>query len=114
MMKRGRGEPTEQRRRGEWVATVAALLIVAAQLLALAHSHPTPGAPRFEPQTQAVAADDICGLCVLEFHAPFGIASTPALDQPLLEIVAAFRAETCTFASGSHSFFLTRAPPSLA
>jgi hypothetical protein len=114
MMKRGRGELTAQGCSRKWVASAAALLIVAAQLLALAHSHNTPGSPRFEPQAQTVAADDICGLCLLVFHAPLSLASKPALDQPRVETVAAFSAETYTFASGSHSFFLTRAPPSLA
>ncbi len=114
MMKRGRGELTERGRRGKWVASAAALLIVAAQLLALAHYHNTPGSPRFDPQPQTVAADDICGLCLLVFHAPLSLASTPAVERPRVETVAAFSAETHTFAAGSHSFFLTRAPPSLA
>jgi hypothetical protein len=92
--------------------TLAALVIVAAQLVALAHSHNRPGSPRFEPQT--VVAGDMCGLCLLVFHAPISLASTPALDQPRVETVAAFRGKTHTLALGSHSFFLTRAPPSLA
>jgi len=101
-------------RAGKIGATLAAVLIVGAQLLALAHSHNTSGPPHFAPQTQAVAAEDICGLCVLVFHAPLSLASTPAFERPRLEAIAAFCAETHSFASGSHSFFLTRAPPSLA
>jgi len=113
-MKSGSGERMGKGHGRKLGMTLAALLIVVAQLLALAHSHPTPGSPRFEPQAQTVAADDICGLCLLVFHAPLSLASTPALDQPRVETVAAFSAESYTFASGSHSFFLTRAPPSLA
>lgn len=101
-------------RRGKWGVTMAALLIVAAQLLALAHSHPASGPPGFATDTQAVAADDICGLCVLVFHAPLSRASTPALGQPRFELVIAPGAENHSFASSSHSFFLTRAPPAVA
>jgi hypothetical protein len=93
---------------------LAALLIVTAQLLAFAHSHPLPGSPRFASQTQAIAADNICGLCLLVLHAPLSLAATSAIKRPSLEVVPAILAETTTFSSGSHSFFLTRAPPSLA
>lgn len=113
-MKSGSRDRTVSGRSGKWVAALAAVLIVAAQSLALAHSHNTAGPPRFTPQAQTAAADDICGLCILAFHAPLSLASTPALERPRLEMVAAFSAETHTFALGSHSFFLTRAPPSQA
>jgi hypothetical protein len=99
---------------GKWVATLAAILIVAAQTVALAHSDTSSGPLRFTPQTQTVAADAVCGLCILAFHAPVSLAATPEVERPRLEIVAAFYAETHVFDSGSHSFFLTRAPPSWA
>jgi hypothetical protein len=101
-------------RSGKWVATLAAVLIVAAQSLALAHSHNSPDPSRFTPQTQTTAADAICGLCILAFHAPLNLAASPALERPRLETVASFFAETHSFAFGSHPFFLTRAPPSQA
>ena len=113
MMKRGRGEVTGRGGRGKWGVTLAALVIVAAQLLALAHSHSSSGAPRFAPPTQTAAAVDICGLCMLVLHAPLSLGSTPALDRPRSAMAVASGAQTLSFASSSHSFFLTRAPPAV-
>ena len=113
-MKLASKDRTAKGRGGKWVATLVAVLIVAAQTVALAHSDTTSGPLRFTPQTQTMAADAVCGLCILAFHAPVSLAATPEVERPRLEIVAAFSAETHSFALGSHSFFLTRAPPSWA
>jgi hypothetical protein len=100
-------------RRCRWVvASFAALLIVGAQLLALAHSHTRPG-PELNSPAQA-SVDSICGLCVLEFLAPLHLATTIAVERPRLVAMEPRPAAVQHFASGSHSFFLTRAPPSRA
>ena len=96
------------------IATLAIALLLGAQLLALAHSHNVAGRPSLAPPAQTVAAQDICGLCILVLHAPLSPVSPPSIDQPHLALVPALAADTQTFASGSHSFFLTRAPPSPA
>lgn len=93
------------------IASTAIALLLAAQLVALAHSHNVAGRPSLAPPAQTVAAQDICGLCILILHAPLSPVSTPAINQPHLDAVPALVAETDTFASSPHSFFLTRAPP---
>ena len=99
-------------RRGRWVASLAVLLILGAQLLALAHSHSRPG-PELSSQAQS-SVDSICGLCVLEFLAPLHLATTVAVEQPRFVVTEPRPAAVHRFAAGSHSFFLTRAPPSRA
>jgi hypothetical protein len=98
----------EQSRR--LLATLACVLILGAQLLALAHSHVRPG-PQLAPQTETSTTQDLCGLCVLVFHAPLSFASAPTVAPPRLRPVQTTLAEVAIHASGSHSFFLTRAPP---
>jgi hypothetical protein len=95
--------------RGQSVALLAAILIAAAQLLALAHSH--DHTLRFETQPQAAASADLCGLCVLVFHAPLSLSSAPEPGQPQGEFNPAPPAGGFSYVAGSHPFFLTRAPP---
>lgn len=100
--------------RGRWVATLAAVVIVGAQLLALAHSHSRSAAPQLTPCGQALVAADVCALCILAFHAPLSLAPTPAPARSVPAAPLTTGAETPTLASGSHAFVLTRAPPTAA
>ena len=93
------------------VALVAAALFFAAQLLALAHNHQGNPTRRFEAQSQVVADDALCALCLLAFHAPLNPSATPAIARPyaeprLVDCVIADRQVSISFSS-----YQTRAPP---
>jgi hypothetical protein len=92
-------------------ATLAAVLIVVAQTVALGHSHDS--ARRFVPQTQSAGSADICELCVLAFHTPVNPTDRPVVERPHLEKLAALAAEPQIHIAGSYSYCPTRAPPSV-
>ena len=93
------------------VATIAAVLLLAAQLLALAHFHRSDGSRSFVPQTQLIADSDLCGLCNLALHAPLGMVAAPTIDRPRSAILLAPTIPVAFFKSRPFTFFLTRAPP---
>jgi hypothetical protein len=108
----GRGGIGASIRRGaKSIALLGAAVILAAQLLALAHSHQANPIRQFNAQRQVVADDGLCALCTLAFHAPFNPATAPAIAnlgtgiRLLLDVVAGLPA------SDPFSSCQTRAPP---
>jgi hypothetical protein len=101
----------ETRNSRKVIAAAAFALLIAAQVLALSHDHRVDNSRRFVPQTQTAADADLCGLCLLVYHAPLNAAAPPALERPQAEIITAPLAEIRSFTFGSHPFWLTRAPP---
>jgi hypothetical protein len=63
------------------IARSAAVVILAAQLLALAHYHRTDSTPRVDTQTGIVADASLCALCIVAFHLPLNPAASPAVEQ---------------------------------
>ena len=63
------------------IALFGAVLILAAQFLALTHFHQGNPTRQLNAQTQVVADDGLCALCILAFHAPLNPAATPALER---------------------------------
>jgi hypothetical protein len=105
----------QRRNSGRWRllgASLTVAIILAAQIVALAHSHNSTR--RFAPQTQSLGSADICELCVLAFHTPLNPAHKPLVERPHLEKLAAFPAESKAYISGPYSYCPTRAPPSVA
>jgi hypothetical protein len=93
------------------VALGAAVLIIAAQLLALAHFHQGNPTRQFNAQNQVVADDGLCALCNLAFHAPFNPASTPSIARPYTEPRLVEVAVMRFHVSEPFSSCRTRAPP---
>jgi hypothetical protein len=98
-------------RRTKWGVTLAAFVVVTAQLLALAHSHSGPGPTSYDRLPQTAATDYICGLCILVFHAPLSLAEQPPPERPRVEELATRSLESSVFVLDSPSPFLTRGPP---
>jgi hypothetical protein len=94
------------------IALGAAALILAAQLLALAHFHQGNSPTRqFNAQAQVVADDGLCALCNLAFHAPFNSATTPSIARPHAELRLVDTASASLHVSNPFSSCQTRAPP---
>jgi hypothetical protein len=93
------------------IALVGTALIVAAQILALAHFHQGNPTRQFNAQTQVVADDGLCALCNLAFHAPLNPAAAPAIARPCAEVRLTDAPVAGHHVSNSFSPCQTRAPP---
>jgi len=93
------------------IALFGAILILAAQFLALTHFHQGNPTRQLNAQTQVVADDGLCALCILAFHAPLNPATMPALVRPHLAIRLSYAALARPRTADSHALSLTRAPP---
>jgi hypothetical protein len=93
------------------IALAGAVLIVAAQLLALAHNHQGNPTRQFNAQTQVVADDGLCALCNLAFHAPLNPAASPSIARPYAEPRLLDAAVASVHVSTPFSSCQTRAPP---
>jgi hypothetical protein len=93
------------------IALAAAVLILAAQLLALAHFHQGNPTRQFNAQSQVVAEDGLCALCNLAFHAPLNPATTRSIARPYAELRLVDSAVTSLRVSNPFSSCRTRAPP---
>ena len=93
------------------IALVGAALILAAQFLALAHFHQGNPTRQFNAQTQVVADDGLCALCILAFHAPLNPAATPSIARPYAELRLVDAAVASFHVSDPFSSCRTRAPP---
>lgn len=105
---------TTIRHRAKSIALLGAVLILAAQFLALAHSHQLNPTRQFHVQSQVVADDGLCALCTLAFHAPFNAATTPAIASLSMEIRLLFAEVGGLRVSDPPSSCQTRAPPRLS
>jgi hypothetical protein len=93
------------------IALFGAVLILAAQFLALTHFHQGNPTRQLNAQTQVVADDGFCALCILAFHAPLNPAAMPALERPHLAIRLSYAALARPRSADSHALSQTRAPP---
>jgi hypothetical protein len=93
------------------IALAAAVLILAAQLLALAHNHQGNPTRQFNAHSQVVADDGLCALCNLAFHAPLNPAPTPSIARPYTELRLIDTAIASLHVSTPFSSCQTRAPP---
>ena len=93
------------------LALFGAGLILVAQLLALAHVHQGNPTRQFSTQTQLVADDGLCALCVLAFHAPLNPAATPSIPHPYADIRLVDSGVARLHVLVSFSPYRTRAPP---
>jgi hypothetical protein len=101
------------RGRANSFARVGALLILCAQLFAVAHFHQRNITRQFNAPTQVVADDGLCALCDLVFHAPFNPAAKPSIARPYAAIRNVAAAVSSLHVSASFSSYQTRAPPSI-
>jgi hypothetical protein len=99
------------RGRAKSFARVSALLILVAQLFAVAHFHQRNITRQFNAPTQVVADDGLCALCLLAFHTPLNPAVTPAIARPRAEIRLVDASVTSLYVSIPFSSCRTRAPP---
>jgi len=93
------------------IAIFVATLMLAAQVVAVAHFHRVPSRDSFNAVAQAGADSGVCPLCVLAFHASANPPSTPSIATPSVAhlsplVAAAGILPRIVFASA-----LTRAPP---
>jgi hypothetical protein len=111
MISRRRETGTSIRRGAKSIAHFCAVLILAAQFLALAHFHQSNPTRQLNAQAQVVIDDGLCALCILAFHAPLNPATTPAIARSHAEfrLVAVAAAPLHVF--DSYSSCRTRAPP---
>jgi hypothetical protein len=93
------------------IALFGAVLILAAQFLALTHFHRGNPTRQLSAQTVVAADDGLCALCILAFHAPLNPAATPALERPLVDVRLVDAAVVRPRTSDSHALCQTRAPP---
>lgn len=93
------------------IALFGAVLILAAQFLALAHFHQSNPTRQLNARRQIVADDGLCALCIIAFHAPLNPAATPAIERPYAEIRLVDAAIARIHVSGPFSSCHTRAPP---
>jgi hypothetical protein len=107
----GKGIERLIRRCAKSIALVGAVLILAAQFLALAHFHQGNPTRQFDAQPQVVADEGLCALCILAFHAPLKPAATPSIEHPYAEIRLVDAAIAPIHISDSFSSCQTRAPP---
>jgi hypothetical protein len=99
------------RRRAKPIALVGAVLILAAQFLALTHFHQRNISRQFNAPSRVVADDGLCALCDLVFHAPFNPAAKPTTARPYTAIRNVIVAVANLHVSDSFSSCQTRAPP---
>ncbi len=99
------------RRGAKSIALVAATVVLAAQFLALAHFHQRNPSRQFNAQTQVVADDGLCALCLLAFHAPLNPAATPSIAHPFDETRLVDSTVTALYVLLPLSSYRTRAPP---
>lgn len=93
------------------LALIGAILILGAQLFAVAHFHQRNITRQFNTPTQVVADDGLCALCDLVFHAPFNRAAKPTIARPYTAIRDVIVAVANLHVSASFSSCQTRAPP---
>lgn len=93
------------------IALFGAVLILAAQFLALTHFHQGNPTRQLNAQTQVVADDGLCALCILAFHAPLNPAAMPALERPHADVRLVDAALARPRSADSHALCQTRAPP---
>jgi hypothetical protein len=93
------------------IALFGAVLILAAQFVAVAHFHQRNITRQFNAPTQVVADDGLCALCDLVFHAPFNPAAKPTIARPYTAIRNVVVAVANLHVSASFSSCQTRAPP---
>jgi hypothetical protein len=113
MISRRRGIGRSIRGGAKSIALFGAVLILAAQFLALTHFHRTNPTRQFNAQTQVVADDALCALCILAFHAPLNPAAAPAPARPHVEVRNVDAAVASVHVSASFSSCQTRAPPAI-
>jgi hypothetical protein len=111
MISRRRAVAASIRSSAKSIALFAAAVIVAAQFLALAHIHQRNPTRLLNAQSQVVADDRLCALCLLAFHAPINPAVAPAVERPYAEIRLVNAAIARLHLSASYSSCRTRAPP---
>ncbi len=98
-------------RKGASGRTFAAILVLlAAQLLAVAHFHRSYKESSFS-QAGTAAVADACGLCDLALHAPVTPAASLVIHHPLHQRVSLELADSELTPPGNDAFFLSRAPP---
>jgi hypothetical protein len=111
MILRRRSTGTSVRKRASSIALFGAVLILAAQFLAVAHFHQGNPNRQINAQTQVAANDGLCALCILAFHAPVNPAASPAIERPHAEVRPVDTAIAQPHVSVSYSSCRTRAPP---
>ncbi len=93
------------------IALLCSVMILAAQLLALGHYHQVNPTRQFNAQSQVVADDGLCALCILAFHAPVNPATVPSIERPYAEFRQVDVAIASLPVSVTFSSCRTRAPP---
>jgi hypothetical protein len=93
------------------IARSAAVVILAAQLLALAHYHRTGSTPRVDSQTGIVADSSLCALCIVAFHLPLNPAASPAIEQQQVHRRSGSVPPPRVVYSSVYPAFSIRAPP---
>lgn len=102
------------KRCGRATATLAAVLILAAQFLTVAHYHQSDPVRRIDSQAQVVADDGLCALCILAFHVPLNPAAVAAVEQPHADAQPIAAVTVRAAITGALSSCQSRAPPRLA
>jgi len=93
------------------IASFAAAIVFAAQLLAISHYHQVDPVRRYNAQAQIFADDGICALCNLAFHLPLNPAASPYLERPQIDARAVDQPVAHVIGSRAYSLSQTRAPP---
>jgi hypothetical protein len=96
-------------RRG--IVSLAAAVLILAQLLSAAHFHPFAGPHKYSANSIAAIGDGLCAECLLHFNTPYASAALPTAAAPLWsQSVGVAAVQPRLFASYRSSLF-SRAPP---
>jgi len=97
-------------RRARKLAAVAAILLLLAQSLSVAHYHPLPIQSKISASL-AAGDDGVCSLCLFHFHSPTVSASSLSLTIPAAMRKVRPLAGAIELRRGFDSHLFGRAPP---
>jgi hypothetical protein len=93
------------------VATIAAITLLLAQMIAAAHYHRVAVQQEVASSAGAGIADTSCAICAAHFHSPVTSAVVPALDTPTaLDAIVPIAVQTGPLSTLIPKLF-GRAPP---
>jgi hypothetical protein len=93
------------------IAPIAAILLLIAQTIAVAHSHRMSAQQEFASSVAASIADGSCAICAAQIHSPAASSALPAPNAPTVpESVVPIAFQTVPFSTLIPKLF-GRAPP---
>jgi hypothetical protein len=93
------------------IAGFAAIVLLLAQTVGIAHFHPLPSRHKYVTNTAVSVDDGLCALCLVRFHSPAALIVAPHPAAPMSAVVTAPFAASMEPRSAYRSHRFGRAPP---